>query len=211
MRLYAVLVACAIGTEALIGASTANASVVVLSDNFDSGKAVKNWNGDGTFEPTSGSVDLVGLGYFGQFAYPPPHSTGNSVDLDGSTSRAGTLSSIQAFGPGTYTLSFLLAGNSRGDVPKTTTISLGDWSVALALPSSSPYTDYTYTFTTSGGTLSFGDNKAGNQNIGNLLDDVILVSNGIPELSTWAMMAFGFAGLGFGAFRKGRKTNSSIA
>ena len=36
--MYAVLVACAIGTEALIGASTANASVVVLSDNFRLGQ-----------------------------------------------------------------------------------------------------------------------------------------------------------------------------
>jgi hypothetical protein len=30
----------------------------------------------------------------------------------------------------------------------------------------------------------------------------------IPELSTWTMMAIGFAGLGFAAFRKARPTRS---
>ena len=32
----------------------------------------------------------------------------------------------------------------------------------------------------------------------------------IPEPSTWAMMVLGFAGLGFGAFRRSRKDDISI-
>ena len=34
---------------------------------------------------------------------------------------------------------------------------------------------------------------------------------GAPEASTWAMMGLGFAGLGFAAFRRGRKTSVAIA
>ena len=33
----------------------------------------------------------------------------------------------------------------------------------------------------------------------------------VPETSTWAMMMLGFAGLGFAAFRRGRKTSVAIA
>jgi hypothetical protein len=190
--------------------SSASAAVV-LFDDFNSGAATRNWSGDSLFAPVVGSVDLVGPGFFQWLAYPPPSSTGNSVDLDGSTGAAGTLQSTGSFGPGTYTLSFLLAGNMRGDVNKTTTISLGDWSTVLDLPSSSPYTLYTYTLTTTGGKLSFADNDAGHRNVGNLLDNVSLttavsVADAAPELSTWAMMLLGFAGLGFAGYRASRNS-----
>jgi hypothetical protein len=191
------------------GVSSANA-VVLLYDNFDSGAATANWPGDGLLAPVVGSVDLVGPGFFQQLAYPPTSSTGNSVDLDGSTGAAGTLQSIASFGPGRYTLSFLMAGNLRDDVNKTTTISLGNWSTPLNLPSTSPYTPYSFTFATTGGNLSFADNAAGNQNIGNLLDNVSL-STAVPELSTWGMLFLGFAGLGYAAFRRGRHTSAAIA
>lgn len=36
------------------------------------------------------------------------------------------------------------------------------------------------------------------------------VANAVPEPSTWAMMLLGFAGLGFGAFRRARKSDVSI-
>ena len=177
-----------------------------------SSTAQANWPGDAIFQSvTTGgaAVDLVGPGFFQELAYPPTNSTGNSVDLDGSTGVAGTLQSIASFGPGQYTLSFLLAGNLRGDVNKTTTISLGNWSTPLDLPSSSPYTSYSFTFATSGGNLSFADNAAGNQNIGNLLDNVALTA--VPEPSTWALLLLGFAGLGYAAFRQGRRTAVSAA
>lgn len=183
--------------------SSANAGVMMLFDDFNSGTATANWSGDSLFVPVVGSVDLVGPGFFQSLAYPPPNSTANSVDLDGTTGMAGTLQSTGSFSPGTYTLSFLLAGNMRGDVNKTTTISLGDWSTMLDLPSSSPYTLYSYTFTTTGGMLSFSDNTVGNQNIGNLLDNVSL-ADPVPELSMWAMMLLGFACLGFAGYRQAK-------
>jgi hypothetical protein len=33
----------------------------------------------------------------------------------------------------------------------------------------------------------------------------------IPEVSTWAMMAIGFAGLGFAGYRKARRTGGAAA
>ena len=95
------------------------------------------------------------------------------------------------------------------DVNKTTTISLGDWSTMLDLPSSSSYTLYSYTFTTTGGMLSFSNNTVGNQNIGNLLDNVSL-ADPVPELSMWAMMLLGFAGLGFAGYRQAKTSRTFL-
>ena len=138
-------------------------------------------------------------------------STGNGgyVDLDGSTGQAGTLQTLQSFGAGKYTLSFDLGGNARGDVDKTATITLGNWSTTLTLASSSPYQLHTYTVVTSGGNLSFADDTAGNQDIGNILHNVMLAIV-IPESSTWVIMALGLAGLGFAAFGRGHRTSVSI-
>lgn len=203
-------VSCALATAAALSCMSNAHARVLLFDNFNSGTATANWSGDSLFVPVAGSVDLVGPGFFRSLAFPPSNSTTNSVDLDGSTEIAGTLQSTGSFGPGKYTLSFLLAGNMRGDVNKTTTITLGNFSTTLDLPSSTPFTVHTYTFMTTGGHLSFADNTAGNQNIGNLLDNVSLATaadpptsraSGAPELTTWAMMLLGFGGLGYAAFR----------
>src|ERR1700683_77746 len=105
----------------LAGAQFAYAGVV-LSDDFGTTGAVTNWPGDGTFLsiPQPGnvqglpSVDLVGPGYFDNLAY----STGNSVDLDGSTGNgnfpSGEIQSIASLTTGVYSVHFLLAGNMRG-------------------------------------------------------------------------------------------------
>ncbi len=206
MKLRNFVVSCALAGAAAFGTSSANAGLV-LFDNFDSGTATANWPGDSLFVPVVGSVDLVGPGFFQSLANPP----GNSVDLNGSTGMVGTLQSTGSFGPGNYTLSFLLAGNMRGDPANTTTISLGSWSTALTLSSSVPYTPETFTFTTTGGKLSFANDigAGGNPNIGNLLDNVSLTA--VPELSTWAMMLLGFAGLGFVGYRASRKSAALAA
>ena len=89
---------------------------------------------------------------------------------------AGSLQTVESFRPGIYTLTFDLEGNARGDVAKTTTITLGDWSTSLTLDSSAPYTLYTHDVGTTGGQLSFAEDGAGNQATGNFLDNVNLSS-----------------------------------
>jgi hypothetical protein len=197
----------------IAGSASAADADVVFSDNFNSYAFQGNWQPEALWTaPGPGTVDLIGetTTIIGWDLFP---GNGGYVDLDGSGGGAGTLQAIQSFGPGTYTLSFDLGGNARGDVAKTTTITLGDWSTSLTLDSSSPYTLYTYTFVTTGGQLSFADDDAGNGAIGNVLDNVSLssatsttqsVADPAPELSTWAMMLLGFGGIGYAGFRRAR-------
>jgi hypothetical protein len=196
-------------------ATVANADVV-FSDNFNSYAFEGNWQPQALWTVPTGGVDLIGetTTINGWDLFP---GNGGYVDLDGSGGGAGTLETIQSFGPGTYTLTFDLGGNDRGDVAKTTTIMLGDWSTSLTLDSSSPYTLYTYTVVTTGGQLSFADDDAGNGAIGNVLDNVSLssatpatqsIADPAPELSTWGMILLGFSGLGFAAFRRTAKAKS---
>ena len=130
--------------------------------------------------------------------------SGNSVDLDGTTgsgnSPAGELQSITSLTTGNYTVQFMFAGNERGATAETTVISIGDESFSLTPQSSQSYTLTTLFFTNVSGPLSFTDLGPSDQQ-GNLIDNVV-VTTGVPEPSTWAMMMLGFAGLGYAAFRR---------
>jgi hypothetical protein len=182
---------------------------VVLSDDFGTTGAQANWAGDSVFQsiPQPGnvqgqpSVDLVGPGYFDNLAY-----SGNSVDLDGSTgngnSPAGELQSVTSLATGNYTLQFMLAGNLRGAPAQTTTVSIGSQSYSLTPSNSTPYTLETLYFTGASGNLTFVDSGPSDQQ-GNLLDNVVLTT-GVPEPATWAMMLVGFGGLG-AAMRSARR------
>jgi hypothetical protein len=204
------LVACGILAASAISCASAANATVVFADDFNSYAYQLNWVPPSVvWTVPSGSVDLIGeTTTQTAFNFYPGH--GGYVDLDGSTGAAGALESAPSFAAGSYTLSFDLGGNTLGDVAKTTTISLGNWSTTLTLASDSPYKLYTYTFTTTGGHLEFADNAVGNQNIGNILDNVSL-GTAIPEVSTWGMMFLGFAGLGVVASNRGRRTSAALA
>ncbi|WP_309644272.1 PEPxxWA-CTERM sorting domain-containing protein [Phenylobacterium sp.] len=172
--------------------SSASATVV-LYDNFDGEGPGDDlvWNGDSVFVPTSppSSVDLIGVG--GSYDFLP--GNGSYLDLDGSSGSglnpAGEITSISSFGAGTYTLTFLLAGNQRGAANQTTKITLGDWTTSINLASGAGFAAQAFTFTTTGGSLVFTEMGPSNQQ-GNLLDEVKL--SAVPEPTTWAMMIVGF-------------------
>jgi hypothetical protein len=196
----------------LVGATDANAAVV-FSDNFNSYSPQLDWVPPANWTaPGPGTVDLIGAGTPFDF-YP---GNGFYVDMDGSNGLPGTLQTIQSFGPGSYTLTFDLGGNARGDVNKTTVITLGNFAASLTLASGAPLQLQTFSFTTTGGQLAFADLPGGNQDIGNILDNVTLSMNivtgpGVPEASTWAMMLVGFAGLGFVGYRASRRSAAFAA
>jgi hypothetical protein len=205
MRFTWVIGCGALAAGFVVGVSGANASIV-FSDDFNSYAGQTNWNPPANWSVPVGSVDLIGETTSGtDFDFYP--GNGGYVDLDGSTNAAGTLQTLGSFAAGSYTLTFDLGGNARGDVDKTTTVTLGDFITSITLSSSSPYALETFSFTTTGGKLSFADDAVGDQQVGNILDNVTL-STGVgvvPEPSTWAMMLMGFAGLGFAGWRAQRK------
>jgi hypothetical protein len=195
--------------------STANASILVFSDNFDnSGAPGPNWGGDGIFQsiPQPGnvqgmpSVDLVGnVGgpdYYGFLAM-----SGNSIDLDGSTgdghSPAGEIRSI-ALLSGDFWVDFDLAGNLRGYNPETTIVSIGGTSFSFTPDANQGYTHYTVYFTGVSGYLDFQDQILSDQQ-GNLLDNVV-VTTGVPEPASWTLMIAGFGAVGFAMRGLRRKT-----
>jgi hypothetical protein len=156
--------------------SCANADAV-FSDNFNSYSPSINWVPSANWTVSSGSVDLIGTG--SGFDFFP--GNGGYVDLDGSTGAAGALTTVASFGPGSYTLTFDLGGNARGDVDKTTVITLGSFTTSITLASDGPYQLHTLNFsTTTGGQLSFADLAGGNDNIGNILDNVSLTAAPVP-------------------------------
>jgi PEP-CTERM motif len=199
---------------ALLASAGVASAAVVLQDNFDADTPSGNWQGDAVFVPVpknggvqgTPSVDLVGGSYYGYLAF-----SGNSVDLDGSTgdghNPTGELQSLTSLGLGTYTVSFELSGNQRGYPEQTTTVCIGAQCYSIT-PTDNVYHEYSYTFASASGDLSFTDTliPAGSNQQGNLLDNV--VASSVPEPATWAMMILGFMGIGFVAYR--RKNNHSF-
>lgn len=190
---WAVAVIAMLTTAAFSGATAAP----VFSDNFNSYSPTLNWAPPANWAVTSGSVDLIGANSGFEF-FP---GNGGYADLDGSTGAPGTLQIVSSFVAGNYTLTFDLGGNARNDGSKTTVISLGSFTTSITLASADPYQLFTLNFLTNGGQLSFADLPGGNDNIGNILDNVSL-SAAVPEPSTWAMMILGFFSVGFVAYRK---------
>ena len=221
---------------ALVGAAIASCHVssagaaVLYVDNFDSDTAVLNWPGDSLFQsiPQPGnvaglpSVDLVG--YSNGWGTLVDGSSGNSVDLDGTTGYGygppdGEIQSRVMFGAGTYSLSFDLAGNLRGALSETTTVGITNdpsENVSYTPANTQGYMLETQSFTlTQPGYLFFVDTGLPSDQQGNLLDNIALTSPNAnlatPLPPTWTMMLIGFAGLGFVAYRKKRERGSATA
>jgi PEP-CTERM motif len=198
----AAAVALAAGT---LGGSAQAATV--FTDTFNTYPAQLNWVPPANWTASGGgggTVDLIGNTTTGPLFDLFP-GNGGYVDLDGSSGAETNLSTIMSFAAGSYTLTFDLAGNARNDGSKTTVITLGNFTTQITLAATDPYALHTLNITTTGGNLVFSDLSGGNNNIGNILDNVTVATvAAIPEPGTWAMMLIGFAGLGF-AFRQSRR------
>jgi len=159
---------------------------LVFLDNLDlehGGTGIKNYTGFENWGVSDGSVDLLGNGYHDFF---PDH--GLYVDLDGSTLDAGKLSLDNPFNlqPGTYVLTFELAGSQRryGSPLDTVMLQVNGGSLldkTYSVDWNIPFTTFTETFAVTSmthATLIF--ECAGGDNIGPLLDNVTLTLSHTP-------------------------------
>ena len=162
----------------------------------------------GAWQATGGGVDFIGSYWNG-----PPATGGYSVDLNGNAK--GGITQTFDLGAGTYVLGFWLSGNPDGNpINKSVSVTLSPttppssysytYQATLNGNHSLNYEFHSFVFTTTGGaeTLSFISNDEGAY--GGVLGGVTI--SAVPEPSTWAMMIFGFAGLGFMAYRRGNNT-----
>lgn len=199
-----VLLACS--TATMLFAGQAGASVL-LSDNFNSETQALNYTGFANWNVTSGSVDLIGTGFFD--IYP---GNGNYVDLTGSTNAGGTLTSKQDFSlaPGdSLKVQFDLGG--RG-VNTVTDIMFGNTKLAtMDLAINDPLAQHTLSITnTSGATmtgpLAFRSDTGGTK--GAILDNVVLTQSAptpptsVSEPATTLLLALGLGVLGLKRQRK---------
>lgn len=181
------------------GAFNAHANII-FSDSFNSengGIGALNYSSFSFWTVSSGTVDLIGNGYYDFFP-----GNGLYLDLDGSTNQGGLLTSSSAFNftPGTYTLSFDLGGSARGDVNKVD-VNLGSlYSETFNLASADPLTTFQRTITVGSNTsanLSFYN--YGGDNTGAILDNVAIESRNtsvVPEPATLALFGLGLGALG---------------
>jgi hypothetical protein len=173
-----------------------------INENFDELTPTLNATNLGAFTVTAGSVDVVGGALFGSLCAAP--TSGNCVDLNGTTGQLGQISSANlTLTPGTYVLSFDLIGSQRG-VTTTTLVTLGSlYNQAFVLGSSDVTSGIVNDTFTVGSTtvvpLVFKSTASGNPNQGALLDNVQLTT--VPEPGTLSLLAIGLAGLFLGRKR----------
>jgi hypothetical protein len=91
----------------------------------------------------------------------------------------------------------------RGVPNHTIQVDIGNGHSFLITPIGSSYSLMTLFFTGVSDHLSFTDLGPSDQQ-GDLIDNVV-VTEGVPETSTWAMMILGFFGVGFMAYRRNNK------
>lgn len=172
-----------------LGIGTAQAGVV-FSDDFDTESLGLNRFILQKWTVSEGTIDVIGNPNFHDFL----PGNGRYIDLDGSTSDAGILTANQLFGPGTYTLKFNLAGSQRGD-QNTVIVNFAGQTAQYTLASSAPFNPYTMqtTIAASWGGLSFSN--SGGDNVGALLDNVVVTRTDVPEPASLLMLGMGMVGL----------------
>lgn len=162
------------------------------------------------------SIDWIGT-------YWQPGDGVHSIDLSGNALGSVSQSFAAVVGQ-QYTVSFLLAGNPDGP-PTTKDVNVNVngsnqdffFPLASATHANMNWTPVSFNFIANSSTeiLTFSSVTCGGDvdnrcAFGPALD-AVSVTSAVPELSTWGMMLFGFAGVGFVAYLRSRKSPMAAA
>ena len=211
---------------AVATASGANATTVLFSEDFNSLPQALGTTSVPGFTVT-GTVDVVTSG---NFSISCVGNTGACIDIDG-TPGPGNMATLPiAFTAGRLvTISYDLSGNQRnsGSDDFVLTLSTGaptdllnitcisgfscipndlfgftSGAEGVIVAGSTAWTTYSLSFLpVQSGTLVLGFSSSSADNVGPLLDNV-LVSQAVPEPASWAMLIAGFGLVGAAARRR---------
>ncbi len=213
----------ALAASAAVFAAPASATIL-LSDNFDAeagGVSSLNHTAFANWTVEGGTVDVVANTDYGITCFG---NSGSCVDLDGSTNDPGLMVSTGIFSFAAFQqLSFFVQASGNQRIGSSDDLALG----FRYIPANNEQTVFTQTFAgfdpfgNYGVTGSFNgavnvrlligsapSDGAGSDNIGVIIDNVVLSTPTVPEPASWAMMIAGF-GLVGGAMR--RRTRVSFA
>jgi hypothetical protein len=206
---------------AVVSGGTAQASTVLLSDNFDSengGSAGLNYGGFSNWNVTTGgNVDVV----FSGDVYGLECVSGGCVDaadqilrvtFSVSGSQRGTDAAFYAGFVPSDALDVVAYGYNLGTGDVTFSGPFSPIIFSQLVAGADPWTTQSvFIITGSAGTanVAFGGGGLGNTSVGPLLDNVEVTIGAVPEPTTWAMMIAGFAFVG--ASLRRRKISAAFA
>ena len=159
-------------------------AAVAFSDDFNADTLGLNKTTFlGGWTVTDGTVDLVNF------------VVGQVIDLDGSTNNAGLFAKeLSLVGGVPYVANFDLAGSQRGST-ETATVSFGTSSESFTLASNEPLGTRSLSFVpTASGTYALSFQNLGGDNVGLLLDNVVVTA--VPEPAAVVLVLAGLGVIG---------------
>lgn len=186
-------------------ALTAPASASIMPDDFNSengGVGTLNYYGFANYTVTSGSVDLIGAGFYDNFP-----GNGMYVDMAGTTGQFGALTTNTVYAAGTYHVTLGLGGTIYSGISDGVLLDwgTGNWSSGDLAGLTSQTFDFDITLDVASAITISDLGHSGNANIGATLFGLSVErtqKSDVPEPLTLSLMGAGLAGMG--AFRRRR-------